>query len=588
MIRARLILDAMKRTITPTTFFLISLGVLLWGWRALPWTGPVDDAFITMTYARHLAEGDGLVFNPGERVEGATAFGHVLLLAPFAAAGIDRLDLVSVVLGILAWAAALAIGYALFLSDRRETGAAVAVGPFEFLFLAFLVIGPMGLVWSTAAMETPLVALAWMAALFAHAREHERGAPPFLSALCVVAAGLLRPDGILVAIPLGLSWLLPIARARWRQAIVYSAIVIALFGGYWLWRWSYFGYFTPNTFAAKVGTFSGPLALKGIGYLIGAGMALVFPPIFLMLLFTRRREIWPRLPRWFFVAIGQVFVTSAFAIFVGGDFFPYHRFLVPSLIPGTLAAWKLFRVRLCARRERLSRPPAAPATARTWIGVASLLLFWWAWATGSLLLDFYKARMLVNWTRDWTTVGRALEEITPPDAALATVPIGAIGYHSRRRVLDMVGLTDLHIGRREQRTGARIVGHEKHDTAYVLDRAPELILTWPVLFDGFPKEDSDWVYAHTIATAQRDIYLSPRTFKLYAPIFTNIGDGILLGLLRRDLVNDARWRAFKPLPAMLERRYFDPERFRFIRRPSWNEAFSKMKNKTHGGEDLWK
>ena len=33
-----------------------------------------DDAFITYRYARNLARGEGLVFNPGERVEGYTNF----------------------------------------------------------------------------------------------------------------------------------------------------------------------------------------------------------------------------------------------------------------------------------------------------------------------------------------------------------------------------------------------------------------------------------------------------------------------------------------------------------------------------------
>src|SRR5262245_14911733 len=34
----------------------------------------VDDAFISFRYARNLANGNGLVFNPGERVEGYTNF----------------------------------------------------------------------------------------------------------------------------------------------------------------------------------------------------------------------------------------------------------------------------------------------------------------------------------------------------------------------------------------------------------------------------------------------------------------------------------------------------------------------------------
>ena len=45
-----------------------------------------DDAFISFRYARNLATGHGLVFNPGfERVEGYTNFLWVLMLAGAAA-----------------------------------------------------------------------------------------------------------------------------------------------------------------------------------------------------------------------------------------------------------------------------------------------------------------------------------------------------------------------------------------------------------------------------------------------------------------------------------------------------------------------
>ena len=40
-----------------------------------------DDAFISFRYVRNLIEGHGLVFNPGERVEGYTNFPWVLELA---------------------------------------------------------------------------------------------------------------------------------------------------------------------------------------------------------------------------------------------------------------------------------------------------------------------------------------------------------------------------------------------------------------------------------------------------------------------------------------------------------------------------
>src|SRR3990172_8780796 len=48
-----------------------------------------DDAFITLRYSRNLADGQGPVWNAGERVEGYTAFLWMLLNAGFARAGLN-------------------------------------------------------------------------------------------------------------------------------------------------------------------------------------------------------------------------------------------------------------------------------------------------------------------------------------------------------------------------------------------------------------------------------------------------------------------------------------------------------------------
>src|SRR5262245_21925004 len=48
-----------------------------------------DDAFISFRYARHAADGHGLVYNAGERVEGYTNFLWTLLLAASHRLGAD-------------------------------------------------------------------------------------------------------------------------------------------------------------------------------------------------------------------------------------------------------------------------------------------------------------------------------------------------------------------------------------------------------------------------------------------------------------------------------------------------------------------
>src|SRR5205823_2531369 len=61
----------------------------------------IDDAFISFRYAENLVRGYGLVFNPGERVEGYTNFLWVLIIAGAKALGGDSL-LSAKVLGTLA------------------------------------------------------------------------------------------------------------------------------------------------------------------------------------------------------------------------------------------------------------------------------------------------------------------------------------------------------------------------------------------------------------------------------------------------------------------------------------------------------
>src|SRR5690606_9328035 len=81
----------------PFASLVIICGIGVWYAWSLRWIG--DDAFISFRYARNLAEGEGLVFNQGARVEGYTNFLWTVLLAGFIALGLDPAQ-VSIVLRI--------------------------------------------------------------------------------------------------------------------------------------------------------------------------------------------------------------------------------------------------------------------------------------------------------------------------------------------------------------------------------------------------------------------------------------------------------------------------------------------------------
>src|SRR5208283_1876008 len=67
-----------------------------------------DDQMISMRYARNLAEGQGLVWNAGERVEGYSNFGWVVVMA-----GVHLLPLsdakTALVIRIINWGLAIAL-----------------------------------------------------------------------------------------------------------------------------------------------------------------------------------------------------------------------------------------------------------------------------------------------------------------------------------------------------------------------------------------------------------------------------------------------------------------------------------------------
>src|SRR5207244_6242545 len=84
--------------------------------------GLIDDAYISFRYARNLAGGHGLVFNPGgARVEGYTNFSWVLAAALAAAAKLDAAALMPLV-GIGCGLAAVVLAGAQARAIAAESG----------------------------------------------------------------------------------------------------------------------------------------------------------------------------------------------------------------------------------------------------------------------------------------------------------------------------------------------------------------------------------------------------------------------------------------------------------------------------------
>ena len=198
-----------------------------------------DDAYISFRYARHLVEGLGLVFNPGERVEGYTNFLWTVWLALGMWLGLGPHG-VAIASGVAAYAGSVAL---LWRWTRRRGG-----------WLPIAAVGALchreWVQFATGGLETSLFVLL---VLLAVTRVAERRRPLWTGVVLGLAI-LTRPDGALVAVVLGL-WELAArpggVRARLRGVMPMVLGAAALVGPFLAWRVSYYGAWVPNTYFAK-------------------------------------------------------------------------------------------------------------------------------------------------------------------------------------------------------------------------------------------------------------------------------------------------------------------------------------------------
>ena len=397
------------------------------------WNTLYDDAFIYLRYVRNLHAGCGPTFNCGQPpVEGFTSPLYLALL--WAVTGVSSQPIWStqiVCIASLIIAGALAVATAAVLArddDRRWLAPVAALST-----AVVLALDPYVLLDANIGMETALAAAAVSLCALAMAL----GRPWLLVAAAIVAV-LVRPEGVLFVVALPV--LPALRRPRYLAVAVGAVVAITVV------RYAIFGQLLPNTYYAKSGGTWGH-AVLGARYILDC--ALDFPLAFVAVIAWRTRYLPVVAAAWL-----------AFFLRSGGDTFEYSRLWLP-LVPA-LSACALATL---ARRWLVAAPVLALV-----VGIRA--------AVAHHIPDQGTSPRVV----EWMLAGTYLREHVPPGTLVATVPIGAIGYYSQQPILDLVGLTDRTIARSGNTVPAELltkswIGHERHDTAYVLARAPTLIVT---------------------------------------------------------------------------------------------------------------
>ncbi len=309
-----------------------SLGIILvclpWlallGWMASVSWFLTDDAFISFRYARNLLEGHGLVFNPGERVEGYSNFLWVLeLAAVWRALGVppeDAAPWLSVAftagtVGALAW-------WIYRLPSLRNRG---LVG---WMALGLVCSSATFAVWTSGGgLETRQLTFFIVLAVVCLSLYRDGRAGLLAASASLIGAALTRPEGPLIALCC-FGWLAVqrMADAKrltvsWRELTYLAAPFVIVVTAHFLFRYAYYGEWLPNTYYAK---HVRPWYESGFRYLwtaaLETGLYLLIP-----LAWAALRHRWRETRDGIYaLVLLLIAVHMAYVMRIGGDHFEYR------------------------------------------------------------------------------------------------------------------------------------------------------------------------------------------------------------------------------------------------------------------------
>ena len=439
---------------------LLLLAILAFLWTALrSWGYLIDDTFITLRFARNLIEGSGLVFNPGERVEGYTSFALVLLSAPLLALGIDPV----LGLGILSGAAAV---WTLLLTARLErelVGAEAARPALSALLCSRPAPSRTGRCarWRRCSSRRSC----WppcRSRCARRARALARIGLRLRPALADAARGAVplrrlhggaRAGGALAAAATGAHLRRHLANAARRARGGGDALRLAVA----LLRRA------PSQYVLRQGDGRRGQLATGLRYL--REFSLAFPLFAASLAFPLALLSRPLRARFAEPAFAlAIYATLAayvlYVVAVGADFMPYFRFFVPVLPLCAVLAAGLLRC--------IPRPAHGPVV---------LALFALQAAAGLATEQPYRAFVAHRTAQVGERVGAWLRERLAPGRLDRRQHGGQPAVRVEAPTIDMLGLTDAQIAHRPiYIVSEGWAGHRRGWGEYVLRRRPRVIL----------------------------------------------------------------------------------------------------------------
>lgn len=428
----------------------------------------MDDAYIGFQYLKSVLAGHGFVFHPGGvPVEGVTNIGWQIVLAPFA-----------LIAGPPAAAKALGVALALAtlaLVSRvgRIAGRGAPGSGFGGLWLVPLMLLATSFdfqYFALAGMETALLAVV----LLAMAARADAD-PACWSLPALGAAGcLVHPEAILV-VPLYVAIGLTGEFGDRRRLITAMGVLAGLVLAITAVRYLYFGDVVPNTFHAK----SGGLFLKIDGafrFLAGRNINLAFPISgalalpFLAFGYLHVRRASPPLAA---MLAATTATGVAFGVYSPPDWTELGRYSAPYLPSALILFWG--GLAACVDKVWTADRPIWKGRFLLLAATALLATQLWGMLVGMARMESYPGYVLAG--RALVAPAEWIRDELPGDATIATRRIGALAYHSDRRVFDYVyGLTERDVAALVAERGSGFDATDADLAALWVAHAPDYIL----------------------------------------------------------------------------------------------------------------
>lgn len=449
-----------------------------------------DDSYISFRFVKNFVEGKGLVFNPGERVEGYTNLLWVLILSLFYSMKMNIENIsqyLSMGFGILVLFQTFKISSLIELKGDSKKGKSASQSSsylFNFIPVVLMVLTGAFNFWAISGMETCMFMAYILAGIFYYIKNKNSDTPNYLFSVFIFLASLTRPEGlyffglimihkIIISIKDNKGGFVKDIFSK-KNLIMYAVYIIPT-GLFILWRLSYYGYPFPNTYYAKTGFSAAYFDAGWIYFKNFFGAYMLYGVVFALPLFLlRKKENFFEISLMYLLTIAY----SVYIILVGGDVLKQFRFFLP-ILPLIYILFGKFLEDIALQLRNKNSSGSLTTGLTMALGVSLLIgIFNYNSQKEAIKKDVETENGLVEkmklagawFNKKQTQLGRPL--------VLAATTIGAVSYFSDVIVIDMLGLTDETIAHKPLQVPEVSAlplnwKERKYNAEYVLSRKPD-------------------------------------------------------------------------------------------------------------------